>query len=294
MAVLDELQTSVERVAEQVGPAVVGLGRFGSGVVVADGQVLTNAHNVRRETRTVVFADGRTAEGKVAGVDVDGDVAVILVDTSGAPAIEWAAEGKATIGRPVFALANPGGSGLRVGFGLVSGSGRSFRGPRGRRITTSIEHNAPLLRGSSGGPLVDAEGRLLGLNTLRLEGGLILALAADGALRSRFEELARGESPRHRELGIALAPAHSARRMRRAVGLPERAGLLVRAVKEGSAADRAGLEGGDLLVTAAGQTLESLDDLFGALDRAGASLDFTVVRALDERQVTVALEEAEA
>ena len=67
---------------------------------------------------------------------------VILVDTSGAPAIEWA-EAAATIGLPVFALANPGGSGLRVGFGLVSGSGRSFRGPRGRRVTTSIEHNAP-------------------------------------------------------------------------------------------------------------------------------------------------------
>ena len=253
--------------------------------------MLTNAHNVRRETRTVVFGDGRTAEGTVAGVDVDGDVAVISVDTSGAPAIAWA-DGTAAIGQPVFALANPGGSGLRVGFGLVSGSGRTFRGPRGRRITTSIEHNAPLLRGSSGGPVVDAEGRLLGLNTLRLEGGLILALAADDDLRSRVEELGRGESPRHRELGIALAPAHAARRMRRAVGLPERAGLLVRAVKEGSAADRAGLEGGDLLVTAAGQPLESLDDLFGVLDRAGASLDLTVVRALDERQVTVALEEA--
>jgi len=291
MAVLDELQTSIQRVAEQVGPSVVGLRRFGSGVVVADGQVLTNAHNLRRETRTVVFADGRTAEGEVAGVDIDGDVAVISVDTAGAPAIAWA-DGTAAIGQPVFALANPGGSGLRVGFGLVSGSGRTFRGPRGRRITTSIEHNAPLLRGSSGGPLVDAEGRLLGLNTLRLEGGLILALAADDALRSRVEELARGDSPQRRELGIALAPAHAARRMRRAVGLPERAGLLVRAVKEGSAADRAGLEGGDLLVTAAGQELESLDDLFGVLDHAGVSLDLTVVRALDERDVTVALEGA--
>ena len=291
MGVLDELQTSVQSIAEQVGPAVVGLGRFGSGVVVADGQVLTNAHNLRHETRTVVFGDGRTAEGTVAGVDVDGDVAVILVDTAGAPAIAWA-DGTAAIGQPVFALANPGGTGLRVGFGLVSGSGRTFRGPRGRRITTSIEHNAPLLRGSSGGPVVDSEGRLLGLNTLRLEGGLILALAADGALRSRVEELARGESPRRRELGIALAPAYATQRMRRAVGLPERTGLLVRSVKEGSAADRAGLEGGDLLVAAAGQELESLDDLFGVLDRAGASLDLTVVRALDERQVTVALEEA--
>jgi serine protease Do len=246
---------------------------------------------VRRETRTVFFGDGRTARGTISGVDVDGDVAVISVDTAGAPAIPWA-DGTAAIGQPIFALANPGGTGLRVGFGVVSGSGRTFRGPRGRRVTTSIEHNAPLLRGSSGGPVVDAEGRLLGLNTLRLEGGLILALAADGDLRSRVEELGRGDSPQHRELGIALAPAHAAQQMRRAVGLPERTGLLVRAVREGSAADRAGLESGDLLVSAAGQPLESLDDLFGVLDRTGPSLDLTVVRALDERQVTVALEEA--
>jgi serine protease Do len=290
VGVLDELQTSIQRIAEQVGPAVVGLGRFGSGVVVADGQVLTNAHNVRHERRTVVFGDGRSTEGTVAGVDVDADLAVLSVDTAGAPTIGWA-DGTAAIGQPVFAVANPGGSGLRVGFGLVSGSGRTFRGPRGRRVTTSIEHNAPLLRGSSGGPVVDAEGRLLGLNTLRLEGGMILALAADGDLRSRVEGLGRGESPQYRELGIALAPAHAARQLRRAVGLPERAGLLVRAVKEGSAADRAGLEDGDLLVAAAGQPLESVDDLFGALDRSGPSLDLTVVRALDERHVSVALED---
>jgi serine protease Do len=288
---LDELQASVQRIAEHVGPSVVGLGRFGSGVVVADGQVLTNAHNVRRETRTVVFDDGHEAAGTVVGVDVDSNVAVIAVDTAGAPAIKWT-DGSAAIGQPVFAAANPGGSGLRVGFGLVSGSGRSFRGPRGRRITTSIEHNAPLLRGSSGGPIVDAEGGLLGLNTLRLEGGLILALAADPELRSRVEQLGRGESPQHRELGIALAPARAARQMRRAVGLPERTGLLVREVKDASAADRAGLEAGDLLVTAAGQQLDSLDDLFAALDSAGPSLDLTVVRGLDEREVTVALEKA--
>ena len=290
MGALGELQERIERIAGEVGPAVVGLGRFGIGMVVADGQVLTNAHNVRGETRRVIFGDGREAEGTVAGVDVDANVAVIAVDTGGAPAIAWA-DGATGIGRPVFALANPGGSGLRVGFGLVAGSGRTFRGPRGRRLTTGIEHDAPLLRGSSGGPLVDAEGRLLGLNTLRLEGGLILALAADPDLRSRVESLGRGEAPQRRELGIALAPAHAARRLRGAVGLPEREGLLVQAVKEGSAADQAGLERGDLLVTAAGQPLTSLDDLFGVLDGARADLELTVVRGLDERQVSVTLGE---
>src|SRR4051794_9844721 len=125
MALLDEIHGAIERVSQEVGPAVVGLRRFGSGVVVADGQVLTNAHNVRGDTRTVVFGDGRTVEGAVAGVDVDGNLAVIAVDTAGAPAVAWG-EATGSLGQPVFALANPGGSGLRVGFGLVSGSGQSF------------------------------------------------------------------------------------------------------------------------------------------------------------------------
>jgi len=289
---LEEVQEHIERLAAEVGPAVVGLGRFGSGVVISAGQVLTNAHNVRGENRTVVFEDGREAEGRVAGVDVDANLVVITVDTGSAPVIAWT-EGTVGIGRPVFALANPGGTGLRVGFGLVSGAGRTFRGPRGRRLSTGIEHNAPLPRGSSGGPLVDAAGQLLGLNTLRLEGGLILALAADADLRSRIESLGRGETPQRRELGIALAPSHAARRLRRAVGLPEREGLLVHAVKEGSAAERAGLERGDLLVAAAGRPLASVDDLFGVVDGASEGLDLTVVRGLDERQVSVALDEAQ-
>jgi S1-C subfamily serine protease len=290
VGVLEELQERIERIAAEAGPAAVGLGRFGSGVVVSDGQVLTNAHNVRGETRTVVFGDGRKAEGRVAGVDVDADLAVIAVDTGSVPAIPWT-DRTAGIGQPVFALANPGGSGLHVGFALVSGSGRTFRGPRGRRMSTAIEHNAPLPRGSSGGPLVDGEGRLVGLNTLRLEGGLILALATDSYLRSRVEGLGRGETPQRRELGIALAPSHAAQRLRRAVGLPERDGLLIQAVKEGSAAERAGLERGDLLVAAGGRPLASLDDLFGVLDSADVGLDLTVVRGLDERQVSVAVDE---
>jgi S1-C subfamily serine protease len=137
---------------------------------------------------------------------------------------------------------------------------------------------------------VDAEGRLLGLNTLRLEGGLIVAIAASAELRARVERLGVGESPRRVTLGIALSPPHAARRMRRAVGLPERDGLLVRRVKEGSPADRAGLGRGDLLVAVAGTALGSVDDLFAALDGAEAALELTVVRGLDERQVSVDLE----
>src|ERR671930_225984 len=103
---------------------------------------------------------------------------------------------------------------------LISSSGRSFRGPRGRRIEGAIEHTAPLPRGSSGGPLVDAEGRLLGLNAVRLEGGLILAVPATAALRERASRLLRGEAPTPHRLGVAVAPPRVARRLRHAVGLP--------------------------------------------------------------------------
>ena len=109
-------------------------------------------------------------------------------------------------GAPILALANPGGRGLRTTFGLVSATGRGFRGPRGRRVAGSIEHTAPLPRGSSGGPLVDPGGNLLGLNAVRRDGGFILALPADAALRRRVDELARGEAVERPRLGVALAP----------------------------------------------------------------------------------------
>ena len=170
------------------------------------------------------------------------------VDTGDAPPIAWEPGEAPGLGTPVVALANPGGRGLRTTLGFVTSEGRSFRGPRGRRIAGAIEHTAPLPRGSSGGPLVDADGRLLGLNALRLEGGLILAVPATASVKERVQRLARGEAAAAPRLGVAVAPPRAARRMRRAVGLPERAGLLVRAVEDGSPAAAAGIEAGDLLV----------------------------------------------
>jgi serine protease Do len=301
MGILEDVQGDIRRLADTAGPSVVGIGQrwgVGSGVVIGDSRVLTNAHNVRGDRVTVTFSDARTAEGRVVGFDLDGDLAVVEVDTAGAPPLPWAAEASPGIGTPVFALANPGGRGLRVTLGFVSGVERSFRGPRGRRITGSIEHTSPLLPGSSGGPVVDAEGRLLGINTNRLGEGFYLAIPADGALRARVDALARGESARKPRLGIALAPAHVARRLRRAVGLPDTEGLLVREVEEGSPAASAGLARGDLIVQAAGQAVGGVDDLFAALDGAldGApdgtrgAIELKIQRGAEERTVQVVFE----
>lgn len=290
--VLEALQQAVTEAADKVGPAVVGLGRGwgrGSGVVIAPGQVLTVAHVLRGDEVAVTFADGRTAEGRVAGSDPDLDVAVIAVDTGDIAPPAWEPTDPPAAGAPVLALANPGGRGLRTTFGLVTATGRGFRGPRGRRVTGSIEHTAPLPRGSSGGPLVDADGNLLGLNAVRRDGGFILALPADAALRRRADELARGETTARPRLGVALAPPRVARRLRAAVGLPDRDGLLVRGVVDDSPAAKAGVERGDLLASAADRPLTSMDDLFEALDRAGETLPLTIVRGTEEREITVDL-----
>ncbi len=283
MSVLEELEQAVGQVASQVGPAVVGIGRGsgrGSGVVVAAGRVVTNAHNLRGDEVTVVFADGRSEVGRVQGVDVDGDLAVVSVDTAGVTPVAWTdAATPASVGTAVLALASPGGR-QRVTVGLVSAVGRAFRGPRGRRIAGSIEHTAPLGRGSSGGPIVNRAGQVVGLNTHRLGDGFYLALPADAELRNRIEALARGEAPQRARLGVGLAPTGVARKLRHAVGLPEREGLLVRVVEQGSPADRAGVRAGDLIVTVDGQPVSDADLALG------------VVRGVEDRTLTITFGEA--
>ncbi|HEX5266668.1 MAG TPA: S1C family serine protease [Acidimicrobiales bacterium] len=289
--VLDEVATTVKAVRERVGPSVVGVNRDGSGVVVGDGLVATNAHNLRGGEPVVTFPDGRQAQGAVAGVDVDGDLAVVRVDTGGAPAVQWA-DADAEPGLAVFGVANPGGRGLRVTFGTVSSVGRPFRGPRGRRVPASVEHTAPLPPGSSGGPVVDAAGRVVGLNTHRLGEGFYLALPVTEELRTSLDGLAEGRSRTRLRLGVALAPARAARKLREAVGLPEVAGLLVRAVEEDGPAARAGIRRGDVLTSAragAGEAhvLGTPDDLHEALDAATDALELTVVRGVEEITVRV-------
>jgi len=293
VSLIDELQGVVGGLAESVGASVVGIGNRrarGSGVVVAPGKVLTNAHNLWRDEVSITFHDGRTATGKVAGADVDGDVAIVDVDTGDTPALELSDNGTALdLGQVVFALSNPGGRGLRVTFGLVSGTQRSFRGPRGRRITGSLEHTAPLLPGSSGGPVVDSSGRLLGINTNRLGEGFYLAIPADSTLKNRVDNLSRGESPARPQLGIGVAPADVARGLRRAVGLDEVDGLLVRQVMEDGPAHAAGVKEGDLIVEAGGRTTADADALFDALAAASGSIELKILRGVEERTITVDL-----
>src|SRR5436190_1666482 len=176
------------------------------------------------------------------------------------------------------------GRGWGRGSGVVTAAGRAVTNAhnlRGDEVTVAFA-DGRVERGESGGPLVDPEGRLLGLNTVRMEGGLILAIAADESFTDRVEALSRGETVSRPRLGVAIAPARVARRLRRAVGLPERDGLLVHGVQRDGPAARAGIQKGDLLVAAGERDLMRVDDLHAALDStpAGADLALTAVRGV--------------
>jgi S1-C subfamily serine protease len=289
MTALDELQKTITDVSTRVGPSVVGIGSRlrGSGVVIADGKVLTNAHNVRGDEVTIAFAGGRSTRGKLAGIDVDGDLAVVNVDTSGAKPLEWADGAAVMPGTIVFAAAAAPDGAARVTLGTVSAVARAFRGPGGRRIAGSVEHTAPLAPGSSGGPVLNAKGQLLGINTNRIGEGFYLALPADTALRERVDALGRGENVERPRLGVAVAPSHVAARLRASVGLPEREGLLVRGVEDGSLADKAGIQQGDLIIAAAGKPVTDADVLFETLSAAKLPFEVKVVRGTEERTVSV-------
>jgi len=290
---VEELEAAAATVREKALPAVVGVGSrwpSGSGIVFADGLVVTSAHNVHSDTPQVHFADGARREATSVTADVAGDLAVLKVPTEGVTVVKWAA-GDPQLGTPVFAAANPGGRGPRLSFGVVSAQDREFRGPGGHPITGGFEHTAPLPHGSSGGPVLNLAGELVGINTKRLGEGLYAALEADAGLLTRLEALGKGETVVRPYLGVGLLPGEVARQLRAAVGLPERNGVLVQHLDEQGPAAQAGVMKGDLLTKANDSELSRASDLHRALasSQPGDQIQLELVRGAEEKRIGVTL-----
>jgi S1-C subfamily serine protease len=303
-AALDAYSRVVTGVVELVGPAVasVGVARpapdplqrrgiaelrgAGSGVVIApDGYVLTNSHVVRKADRIEArFADGRALPARVVGDDPHSDLAVLQVAENGLPAATLGDSSTLRVGQLVVAIGNPLGFQATVTAGVVSALGRSLRTETGRLIENIIQTDAALNPGNSGGPLVDARGCVIGINTAIIAGsqGICFAIPVNTASWVATQLIREGRV-RRSYLGVAGQTVNLDRRAVVQHGLEGRTGVLVTDVQRGTAAARAGLKPGDIVVSAGGQRVRSSDDLQLALGRhpLGEPLAVEVLRGGD-------------
>jgi S1-C subfamily serine protease len=276
-----DLSSFIADSAERFGPSVVGLRgeARGTGIVIAEARVLTTAANLAGDQAEVVFDDGQTESATVTGLDRRRGIAVLTVDTRGRLPLAFGSADHG-IGDAVVALANPWGHALSAAPGFVASR---------RQRPLGLAHTAPCPRGAGGGPLMDVSGSLVGINATRLAGGFILTIATDAETRARVAALVTAEQRSDRTLGVAIAPAREARRLRRAVGLEPRDGLLVRAVAPDSAASRAGIQQGDMIVAAGAAPIATVDDLLAQLETPAEQLDLTILRGYDELALSAPL-----
>src|SRR5437667_1078059 len=310
---LDAYSRAVTGAAEKVGPAVVSVevrhrverrGRparevpgKGSGFVFTpDGFVLTNSHVVHDATRIeVAFADGRPVAAELVGDDPDTDLAVIRVPPVSLTVAEFGDSAALRVGQLGIAIGNPPGFQSTVTAGVVSALGRSFRSVGGRLIDDVIQTDAALNPGNSGGPLVDARGRVVGVNTAVIlpAQGICFAVGINTAKVVTGQLIRHGKIRRGR-IGVAGQNVPLLRLAQRAHGLDAKTGVLVTGVEPNSPAQRAGLTSGDIIVAFDGKPVAGIDDLHQLLvtERIGAPTTVVVLRKADKLELAIVPDES--
>lgn len=309
---LDAYSRAVVGAVERVGPAVVSIyvgrdagsaegggrerGGAGSGVVVTpDGYVLTNEHVVQKiDEARVTFVDGRSAAAVVVGRDPATDLAVLRAQAASLPYARLASTKPLRAGQLVVAVGNPLGFESTVSAGVVSALGRSLRSRQGRLIEGIVQHTAALNPGNSGGPLVDSQGRVVGINTaiIAMAQGIGFSVPAATAQWVLTEILTQGRV-RRAYLGISVRDRPIDLRLVRALGLTVTRAIEVIGRDESGPAVESDLRPGDLIVGVNEAPVNGVDALHRHLSRwpVGSSLTLDVVRRT--RSLKVALTPAE-
>src|SRR5918911_5350743 len=290
---LAALSDGMADAVEKIGASVVRVHgrrrRPASGVVYAPNAVLTASHALEREEDlTVGTADGRTLPARFVGRDPSTDLAALRVEDLDVDAAT-PAERQPRIGQLALAVGSPGrGEGPRASLGVVSSGGGPMGTRRGTRLERYIQTDATPYPGFSGGPLIDARGRVLGILISSWGRGAAFAIPADVAWRTANTLSERGSLKRG-YLGILSQPVRLPDGER--LGLTQKGGLLVVGVEDGSPAGRGGLIVGDILATLDGQPVEDTDDLLVLLagERVGRAVPIKLVRGgeLAEVEITV-------
>jgi len=293
---LDAYSKAVVHAAEAVGPSVVNIEvsrrdgqRQGSGsgfIITPDGFALTNSHVVHGAHKIeVTLADGRHPDAHVVGDDPDTDLAVVRVYAPQLRPVRLGESKSTRVGQLAIAIGNPYGFQCTVTAGVVSALGRSFRANTGRLMDDIIQTDAALNPGNSGGPLVNSQGEVIGVNTAVIlpAQGLCFAIGIDTAKHVAGWLIKEGKIRRsHIGVGGQNVPLH--RRLVRHYQLAAPSGVLVISVVRGSPAERAGLREGDVMVAFNGQPIPSIDALHKLLTggQIGIGSQLTVVRGADK------------
>ncbi len=308
-AVQDAYSQTITAVADQVSPSVLrldvegvrspgparrrdsGAGSGSGFVFTPDGYVLTNSHVVSGASKiTLTTLEGRRIPAQLVGDDPDSDLAVVRAFTTDLPPAAFGDSSSLRVGQIAVAVGNPYGFNCSVTAGVVSALGRSLRTPTGRLIDDVVQTDAALNPGNSGGPLCDASGRVIGVNTAVIlpAQGICFAIAINIAAFVVGKLIHEGRV-RRAYLGVAgqTVPLH--RRVVRFHNLPIESAVFVASIEAGSPAARAGLREGDLIVGFAGQPTAGIDDLHRLLteDRAGAPHALAVMRGAERLTLSV-------
>jgi S1-C subfamily serine protease len=268
---LDAYSRAVTGAVARVAPAVVNVemdGATGSGFVfTADGLILTNSHVVNRAPFVwVTPLGGQRLRADVVGDDPDSDLAVLRVSAHNLTAAVLGDSSALRPGQLVIAIGNPFGFQHSVTAGVISAVGRSLRARTGRLMENLIQTDAALNPGNSGGPLVTSDGVVAGVNTAVIMGGQGIAFAVPIAtVRSVVSALLHEGRVRRAVLGVSAQTVSIARRLVHDYALPRAGGALIAEVVPQSAADRAGLRAGDVVIDFGGVPIESVDALHAEL-----------------------------
>jgi S1-C subfamily serine protease len=251
-----------------------------SGIAYAPTLVLTANHVVEREEDLRIFLpDGSRVMATLAGRDPASDLAVLrLEDAVLTPAVP--APQEARVGQLVLALGRPSAEGIQASLGVVSGSGGPLRTRRGGFLERYLRTDTIPYPGFSGGPLIDAAGRLLGVNTSGLAGGASLTLPVSFAWNVA-QTLADHGIVRRGYLGVRSQPVNLTAAVQQSLGRQQSSGLLLVGVEENSPADKAELMIGDILVGLGGQAVSEPDDLLALLagPAVGQTVPVEIIRA---------------
>jgi S1-C subfamily serine protease len=269
----------------------------GSGFVFTpDGLILTNSHVVHDATRIeVTLADGRRAPASTIGDDPATDLAVIRIDVAGLQPVSLGDSQQLRPGQMAIAIGNPYGFQSTVTAGVISALGRSLRSYSGRLIEDVIQTDAALNPGNSGGPLVDSQGRVIGVNTATIlpAQGICFAIGINTA-KFVASRLLRDGRIRRSYIGVSAQTVPIHRRVVRFYGLAHETGVVVVGIEDRSPAQTSGLRDGDVIVAIDDKPVAGVDDLHRLLTDAqvGARCALTVIRHTERLILPIFPEEA--